>query len=56
MILWKAAGATNCATGKFFNLRRFTISRFEEPDSSGGGQLGYWFEKALLGIPSEFGL
>jgi hypothetical protein len=50
MILWKAAGATNCATGKFFNLRRFTISRFDEPDSSGGGQLGYWFEEALLGF------
>jgi hypothetical protein len=48
MILWKAAGATNCATGKFFNLRRFTISRFDEPDSSGGGQLGYWFEESLL--------
>jgi hypothetical protein len=49
MILWKAAGATNCATGKFFNLR-FTISRFEQPDSSGGGQLGYWFQEALLGF------
>ena len=47
MILWKAAGATNCATGKFFNLRRFTLSRFEEP-SGGGGQLGYWFEESLL--------
>ncbi len=31
MVLWKAASATNCATGKFFNLRRFTISRFDEP-------------------------
>lgn len=48
MVLWKAAGATNCATGKFFNLRRFTISRFDEPNGSGGGQLGYWFEEALL--------
>jgi hypothetical protein len=48
MILWKGAGATNCATGKFFNLRRFTISRFDEPDGGGGGQLGYWFEEALL--------
>lgn len=47
MILWKAAGATNCASGKFFNLRRFTLSRFEEP-SGGGGQLGYWFEESLL--------
>ena len=48
MVLWKGAGATNCATGKFFNLRRFTISRFDEPNESGGGQLGYWFEEALL--------
>jgi hypothetical protein len=48
MVLWKAAGATNCATGKFFNLRRFTISRFDEPNEGGGGQLGYWFEESLL--------
>lgn len=48
MVLWKAAGATNCATGKFFNLRRFTISRFDEPNGGGGGQLGYWFEEALF--------
>lgn len=48
MILWKAADATNCATGKFFNLRRFTISRFDEPGGKGGGQLEYWFEEALL--------
>ncbi|MEE9189538.1 MAG: hypothetical protein V3U16_02080, partial [Candidatus Neomarinimicrobiota bacterium] len=43
-----AAGATNCATGKFFNLRRFTLSRFEEPLDSRGGQLPYWFEHSLL--------
>jgi hypothetical protein len=48
MMLWKAAGATNCATGKYFNLRRFTISRFDEPNGGGGGQLGYWFEESLL--------
>jgi hypothetical protein len=48
MILWKAAGATHCASGKFFNLRRFTLSRFDEPNGGGGGQLGYWFEEALL--------
>src|SRR5215212_6447213 len=41
MVLWKAAGATSCATGKFFNLRRFTSSRFEDA-SEGGGQLPYW--------------
>jgi hypothetical protein len=48
IVLWKAAGASNCATGKFFNLRRFTIARFDEPNGGGGGQLGYWFEEALL--------
>jgi len=47
MVLWKAAGATACATGKFFNLRRFTRSRFEEP-AGGGGQLPYWFEERLF--------
>lgn len=44
IILWKAAGATSCATGKFFNLRRFTLSRLLEDSSGGGGQLPYWFE------------
>ncbi len=49
LILWKAAGATSCASGKFFNLRRFTRQRFEEPtDETGGGQLPYWFEEGLL--------
>ncbi len=48
MILMKAAGATNCATGKFFNLRRFTRGRFDDADQSGGGQLPYWFEQSLL--------
>lgn len=47
VLLWKAAGATACASGKFFNLRRFTRQRFEEP-KEGGGQLPYWFEEALL--------
>ena len=47
VLLFKAAGASNCATGKFFNLRRFTRSRYEEP-GGGGGQLAYWFEHSLL--------
>jgi hypothetical protein len=47
MLLYKAAGASSCASGKFFNLRRFTRSRYEEP-SKGGGQLPYWFEHSLL--------
>ena len=47
MVLFKYAGADNCSTGKFFNLRRFTKSRYEEP-SGGGGQLPYWFEQSLM--------
>jgi len=47
MILFKAAGASHCSSGKFFNLRRYTESRFTEP-ASGGGQLPYWFEHSLL--------
>jgi hypothetical protein len=52
MLLWKVAGATDCATGKFFNLRRFTRSRFEEP-TKGGGQLAYWFEETLVSFLRE---
>jgi len=47
LLLWKLAGATNCATGKFFNVRRFTRTRFEEPPSKGGGVVPYWFEESL---------
>ncbi|MEI2724136.1 MAG: hypothetical protein V9H26_11535 [Verrucomicrobiota bacterium] len=50
MLLVKAAGASHCATGKFFNLRRFSRSRFDEQQDSGGGQLSYWFEQGLLGF------
>lgn len=52
MILFKCAGVNNCATGKFFNLRRFTKSRYDEP-SSGGGQLPYWFEHSLMSFLRE---
>lgn len=52
MLLWKAAGAHSCATGKFFNLRRFTRARFEEP-SQGGGQLPYWIEESLVAFLRE---
>jgi hypothetical protein len=52
VVLWRAAGATACATGKFFNLRRFTPGRFEEP-SGGGGQLPYWTEHSLLAFLRE---
>lgn len=47
VVLWKAAGAQRCATGKFFNLRRFTPGRWDDPNG-GGGQLPYWFEESLL--------
>lgn len=51
-MLWKMSGATHCATGKFFNLRRFTKARFEEP-VTGGGQLPYWFEESLVAFVRE---
>ncbi|MCC6268111.1 MAG: hypothetical protein IT300_11105 [Dehalococcoidia bacterium] len=47
VILYRAAGAAVCATGKFFNLRRFTGSRFDEP-SQGGRQLSYFYEEGLV--------
>lgn len=52
LILFKAAGAAHCATGKFFNLRRFTSSRFDDSEQ-GGGQIPYWFEPALLAFLRE---
>lgn len=50
--VWKAAGAQSCATGKFFNLRRFTKSRFKPP-AEGGGQVWYWFEETMLAFLRE---
>lgn len=49
VVLWKMAGASDCATGKFFNLRRFTKSRFAPP-AGGGGQIAYFCEEALLAL------
>lgn len=51
-LLYMSVGASACATGKFFNLRRFTPGRFDEP-TSGGGQIPYWFEEALLAYLRE---
>lgn len=48
VILWKTAGASDCATGKFWNLRRFTPSRWQESAGGGGGQVPYWFEERLM--------
>jgi hypothetical protein len=53
MILMKAAGASNCASGKFFNLRRFTRSRFETQEDEGGRLLPYWFEHSLMAFLRE---
>ncbi len=47
LILWKFAKATHCATGKFFNLRRFAQKRWEEPQR-GGGAIPYWIENSLM--------
>jgi len=47
LAIWKAAGARDVATGKFFNLRRFTPARWDLPPE-GGGQLPYWFEEAMM--------
>ena len=52
MILWKAAGANSCATGNYFNLRRFTRNRFEDP-SEGGKNISYFFEESLLAFLRE---
>lgn len=57
VILWKESGASDCATGKFWNLRRFGPERWEESTSDGGGgQLPYWFEASLLGYLRELDL
>jgi len=53
MVLFKAAGASHCATGKFFNLRRFTRGRFEAEGDDGGRNVPYWFEQGLLAFIRE---
>lgn len=52
ILLWKIAGTTDCATGKFFNVRRFTPSRWDVP-AEGGGQLPYWFEESIMAYLRE---
>jgi hypothetical protein len=47
MLLWKFAGATDVATGKFFNLRRFVPGRWEDP-AEGGRVLPYWTDDEFL--------
>lgn len=48
-LLWKFAGADNCCTGKFLNLRRFEPSRYQIPEENGGGIVPYLFVRSLLG-------
>ena len=48
VVLWKAAGATACATGKFFNLQKIYTIPIRRPPAEVGGQLSYWFEEMLL--------
>lgn len=48
MLLWKAAGATNVASGKFFNLRRFVPGRFQKDAQEGGRVVPYWTDGPLV--------
>jgi len=52
LVLWKSVGASYCATEKFFNLRRFTRSRFGEP-RKGGTLMAYWFEESMMAFLRE---
>lgn len=52
VVLMKAAGASRCGTGKNWNLRRFTRSRFEE-GKEGGRIIPYWFEHGLMAFLRE---
>jgi hypothetical protein len=47
MMLWKYAGASDVATGKFFNLRRFGPERWDESESE-GRVVEYWTEPGLI--------
>lgn len=45
--IWKAAGAHDVSSGKWFNVRRFSPSRWREEDTT-GRQVAYWNEGSLL--------
>jgi hypothetical protein len=47
LLLWKYAHAASCATGKYFNLRKFTPARWE-PSAGGRGSAPYWFAEPLM--------
>lgn len=46
-VLWKGAGASDAASGKFLNLRRFVPGRWEEP-KEGGRVVPYWTDGTLI--------
>lgn len=48
MLLWKAAGASDVASGKFFNLRRFVPGRFEDDGQDGGRTVPYLTDGRLI--------
>lgn len=47
VMLWKCAGATSVATGKYFNLRRFGPGRWED-NLTEGRVVEYWTEPSLI--------
>jgi hypothetical protein len=47
MVLWKSAGASNVASGKYFNLRRFVPGRWDDT-VEGGRVVPYWTDEVLL--------
>lgn len=49
LVMWKFAGATDVSSGKFFNLRRFSPSRWRDEDN-GGRLVAYWNEGALATV------
>jgi len=46
LVMWKFAGAADVSSGKFFNLRRFSPSRWQDDDNA-GRQVAYWNESPL---------
>lgn len=48
LLLWKAAGASHIATGKFLNLRRFTPGRWEEQKDDQGRVVPYWTDQEFV--------
>lgn len=48
VLLWKSAGAASCATGKFWNTRRFNPGRWGEDTDAGNGHVAYLMEEGLI--------